>query len=236
MSGWKSTKSGKHFQTRTKPGISSGNNNHSHSGSQASPIHPSQQNKRDSSLFEKEIWQIGMDSRAYKMHVIEIRNEIEKRLLRDFRFEDDTFRRREDGKIERKINKYDDFPADKAVNGEYSDKVEIISDEEYIRRQHEYIEEEVDHIMELMIKIHADNVRDMLVRSRNKPYEFIFGSDNNYAIMAKDTNVVDAEKKAQKILSKRTPSEKKQIGRLTGLYNINTDDHEAPVGNFPYAV
>ena len=45
MSGWKSTKSGKHFRTGTKPGISSNNNsNHSSSNSgstQSSPmVHP----------------------------------------------------------------------------------------------------------------------------------------------------------------------------------------------------
>ena len=41
MSGWKSTKSGKHFRTGTKPGISSGSNNHSNnSGSQPSSVRP----------------------------------------------------------------------------------------------------------------------------------------------------------------------------------------------------
>ena len=39
MSGWKSTKDGKHFKTRTKPGINSNGNHSSHSGTQPSSLH-----------------------------------------------------------------------------------------------------------------------------------------------------------------------------------------------------
>ena len=39
MSGWRSTKAGKHFKLGSKPGIKSNHNNHSHSGSQAISMH-----------------------------------------------------------------------------------------------------------------------------------------------------------------------------------------------------
>ena len=39
MSGWKSTKDGKHFKTRDKPGLNSNGNHSSHSGSQSSSMH-----------------------------------------------------------------------------------------------------------------------------------------------------------------------------------------------------
>ena len=45
MSGWRSTKAGKHFKLGSKPGIDSNGNHSSHSGSQASPV-PHKEMKR----------------------------------------------------------------------------------------------------------------------------------------------------------------------------------------------
>ena len=41
MTGWRSTKDGRHFQTRTKPGVNSNDNHSNHSGSQSSSMHQS---------------------------------------------------------------------------------------------------------------------------------------------------------------------------------------------------
>ena len=45
MSGWRTTKDGKHFKLGSKPGINSNHNNHSHSGSQPSSMQTERRKK-----------------------------------------------------------------------------------------------------------------------------------------------------------------------------------------------
>ena len=99
MSGWKSTKDGKHFKTGTKPGISSDSNNtHSSHNSQSSSVHQSSHRRLPPALQHK------------KQELLNIENAI-KEVKKDMEKAYDTLYNAMD-EIENNIEKYDARPED----------------------------------------------------------------------------------------------------------------------------
>ena len=138
MSGWRSTKSGKHFRTGTKPGISSGSNNHSNnSGSQPSSVRPGIASFVD----------IG-NSSGFQFIPNTAMNRIRAYVIDDWLQEgryNSGCKRINSDEFERHATAEDkNNPNVKIVKGEYSNRAVIMDEDEYIEYNKDKINAEVN--------------------------------------------------------------------------------------------
>ena len=237
MTGWKSTKDGKHFKTGTKPGINSNHNNHSNnSGSQSSSIRPSTHN-RPASTSRPIATPAGVHSSAMQERIKEHENMAKEHFLQDMDMHG-NFYRRDDGKIEREWIEYNDIPRDKAIHGEQFDPAVIVSEKDFLDYMYDDIVSDADTMLGNDYEDHEYNAGVIL--SSHKPsdgkLEFVFETSKDYAMTIKAHNAKEAYSIIKKEQSDSPLKFTQQYGNLTKQYNINTDDHEAPVGSYPFAV
>ena len=232
MSGWKSTKDGKHFRTRDKPGINSGSNSHhNNSGTQSSSVIQNP-NPLPGQL---PIRNVSWNSKSYRAYLESITQTAKDYAQRDSPLLDnERFYYRSDGNVEGNVEDYsDDFPEAKIVEGEQFDKATILTDKDWLDWNDQVISEQVEFLLQADSDEHKYNVREMMDNSKNKIHEYVFNTTNDFEIKVKGNSAMDASSKAMGVYGRLAAQDKVAIGKINGRFNVSVDG-EYPVGDFPF--